>query len=119
MLSEADAGLANVKACSGDKAAAARYVRASRQRSQSPTHTADRPRGPAGPGIDLSQGVASVLRHLPLATTPAQGVAMNDVYKHVQDGLGDEVLAHARGERAAAAPARHRRRADRCREGPP
>ncbi|MCB8955478.1 MAG: hypothetical protein H6529_03260 [Nocardioides sp.] len=101
MLSEADAGLANVKACSGDKAAAARYVRASRQRSQEPDPTP--PTGPEDrpdPEIDLSQGVASVLRHLPLATTPAQGVAMNDVYKHVQDGLGDEVLAHVHEESA-------------------
>ncbi|WP_395659057.1 CARDB domain-containing protein [Nocardioides sp.] len=101
MLSEADAGLANVKACGGDKAAAARYVRASRQRSQVPDPTP--PTGPEDrpdPEIDLSQGVSSQLRQLPIATTPAQGVAMDDVYKDLQQELGQEVVAHVDEESA-------------------
>lgn len=101
MLSEADAGLANVKACSGDKAAAARYVRASRQRSQEPDPTP--PTGPEDrpdPAVDLSQGVSSPLRQLPIAATPAQGVAMNDVYQQVQQQVGGEVVAHVHEESA-------------------
>ncbi|WP_395695825.1 CARDB domain-containing protein [Nocardioides sp.] len=104
MLSEADAGLANVKACTGDKPMTARYVRASRQRSQEPDPTP--PTGPEDrpdPVIDVSQGVSTPLRQLPLAATPAQGVTMNDVYKSIQHTISGEVTAHVAEETALQA----------------
>lgn len=99
LLSEADAGLANVNACAGDPATAARYVRASRQREQVvdalPTGPEDRPE----PSLDLSGGKAMPLRKVPVAATPAQGVAMDAIYDQIQHRIGGEVTTHV-GERS-------------------
>jgi len=57
------------------------------------------PEGPQ-PNIDLTHGVATPLRHLPIAETPAQGVVMSDEYVGIDEGISGEVQADS-AERAS------------------
>jgi hypothetical protein len=97
LLSEADAGLAVVEACSGNDAKALRFARRARQRSETPKPptedpTKPEPTQPDAP-LDLSRGVLTPLRQLPIAETPAQGVAMEDEYDAIADGFFAEIDA--------------------------
>ncbi|HWJ82861.1 MAG TPA: CARDB domain-containing protein [Nocardioides sp.] len=96
ILSEADAGLATVAACKGQDALAARYLRRSRIRSDDPVPTTPPTEEPTQPEpeVDITRGLPSPLRQLPLPETPAQGVKLNDVYKGIQQGFQGEIQAH-------------------------
>lgn len=83
LLSEADTGLATVEACDNEDAKAARFLRKSRTRTQTPTRPDEEPPAP-GVGIDLSQGTPSTMRQLPIAETPRQAVVMKDVYDAIE-----------------------------------
>ncbi|GAA3674556.1 hypothetical protein GCM10022237_37670 [Nocardioides ginsengisoli] len=93
ILSEADAGLATVKACAGDRATAGRFARRARQRSdkQVPVTPPPGEQVRPAPSVDLGQGRATPLRQLILPETPAQGVRLNGVYQGIQDGFGAEI----------------------------
>ncbi len=97
LLNEADAGLAVVEACSGNDAKALRYARYARQRTTTPKPPVEDPTKPEPvqpePVLDLSQGVVTPMRQLPIAETPAQGVAMRDQYAAIASGFLDEISA--------------------------
>jgi len=92
MLSEAARGLAAVEACAGHDAQAIRANRIGKVRRQAAVPDDVTPDGPE-PNIDLTLGVATPLRHLPIAETPVQGVAMADEYVGIEEGIGHEVQA--------------------------
>ncbi|MFA6298940.1 MAG: CARDB domain-containing protein [Nocardioides sp.] len=92
LLSEADTGLATLEACEDEDIKAARFLRKSRTRTQTPTRP-DEENPPPSVGIDLSQGTPSSMRQLPLAETPRQAVVMEDVYDGIQAGFAAELDA--------------------------
>ncbi|NYJ00715.1 tetratricopeptide (TPR) repeat protein [Nocardioides thalensis] len=96
LLREADAGLATVEACTGKDALAMRYARRARVRSDEPvppTPPTEDPEQPE-PTIDVTDGPAMPLRQLPIAETPAQGVAMTEEYLRVHQGFLAEIDAN-------------------------
>ncbi len=97
LLSEADAGLAVVEACAGNDALAMRYARAARLRSDEPRKATEDPTRPEKErpraALDLSKGVATPLRRLPMAETPAQGVRMTAQYDDIDAGFQAEIAA--------------------------
>jgi hypothetical protein len=116
MLSEADAGLANVEVCAGHDAVAARYVRAGRVRTQQPRQPtedasagAPLPAAPA-PALDLSHGRVTHVRVLPLPETPTQGADLRPYYQDLSSRLLGELTAES--QRATALDVALRGRAD-------
>lgn len=96
ILREADAGLATVEACTGKDALAMRYARRARVRSDEPvppTPPTETPEQPE-PTLDVTDGPAMPLRQLPIAETPAQGVAMTEEYLRVHQGFLAEIDAN-------------------------
>ncbi|GAA1962204.1 hypothetical protein GCM10009798_22460 [Nocardioides panacihumi] len=92
MLSEAARGLAAVEACAGQDAKAIRDNRIGKVRRQTRVPDDVTPEGPE-PNIDLTHGVATPLRHLPIAETPVQGVVMADEYVGIDEEIAGEVQA--------------------------
>ena len=94
-LSEADAGLATVEACSGKDALAARYVRRSRQRDQRPKPAAEDPTKPEptrpAPDLDLSHGKSTQLRPVTIPDTPTDGVFLAPTYQAIDQGFQAEI----------------------------
>lgn len=95
ILTEPDVGLATIAACKGQDALAVRYLRRSRIVSDEPVPTTPPVEDPERPEpeVDITRGKPMPLRQLPLPGTPAQGVAMNDVYDGIQDGFSGEIQA--------------------------
>ncbi|HJQ05074.1 MAG TPA: hypothetical protein VJ872_06500 [Nocardioides sp.] len=96
-LTEADAGLAAVEACAGHDALAARYVRASRQRTQqkkSPTEdpTTPEPTRPA-PDLDRTHRIATEMRTLTIPETPSAAIDLLPTYSSIDGGFQGEVQA--------------------------
>jgi hypothetical protein len=96
-LSEADAGLATVEACSGKDALAARYVRRSRQRDQRSKPAAEDPTKPEparpAPDLDLSHGRSTQLRPVSIPDTPTDGVFLAPTYQAIDQGFQAEIQA--------------------------
>jgi tetratricopeptide (TPR) repeat protein len=95
ILTESDAGLATVAACKGQDDLAVRYLRRSRIVSDEPVPTTpptEEPQQPE-PQIDITRGKAMPLRQLQLPGTPEHGVALDPVYKDIQDGFSGEIQA--------------------------
>lgn len=94
-LSEADAGLAAIEACSGHDALAARYVRRSRQRTQQPKTAVEDPSTPEPsrprPDLDLSRARETVLREVVVPETPSQGVDLTPTYRRIDAGFEGEI----------------------------
>lgn len=93
MLSESEAGLAHVEACRGNDGAALEHMREGRQRSQGEP---DVPGARSGtgrpvPALDYDNGVATPLRQLPLAGTPAQLLKMRPYYGDIENRLMTEL----------------------------
>ena len=86
-----------VEACSGNEALAARYVRKARQRSDDPKKPVETPTTPLPeqpePALDLSQGVVTNVRQLPLPATPAQGASMHEQFDAIAEGFFAEIDA--------------------------
>ena len=95
ILTESDTGLATIAACKGQDALAARYLRRSRTVSDEPVPTTPPTEEPTQPEpeIDYTRGQAMPLRHLQLPGTPEHGVALDPVYKGIQDGFSGEIQA--------------------------
>lgn len=95
LLTEADAGLANIEACKDEDEKAARFIRRSRQRLHqkvAPTEEPTRP-DPASQ-IDLSAGHTTPLRQLPMAETPRQAVVLEPTYVGIEQGFLEEIDAN-------------------------
>lgn len=96
-LSEADAGLAAIEACSGHDAFAGRYARRSRQRTQDPKTATEDPTKPAparpAPDLDLSRGRETTLRAVVVPETPSQGVDLAPTYQVIDAGFQGEIQA--------------------------
>lgn len=96
-LSEADAGLAAIEACSGHDALAGRYARRSRQRTQQPKTATEDPTTPApdrpAPDLDLSRARETALRGVVVPETPSQGVDLASTYQAIDAGFQGEIQA--------------------------
>ncbi|MDO9455974.1 hypothetical protein [Nocardioides sp.] len=104
VLTEADAGLATVEACSGRTAVAGRFVESSRVR----THT-ETPQGQdpveidPTTHVDLTKGRPTPLRNLPIGQTPTTLVGLRQTYLDVLNDTTGEVGRHQARVDAATA----------------
>jgi hypothetical protein len=95
VLTEAEAGLATIEACSGDDAKAARLIRKSRQRTHErtpPDQEVERP-DPLSQ-IDLGAGRTTQLRQVPLPVSPDRAVAMMPTYDAILSRYDAEIDDH-------------------------
>lgn len=91
LLTEADAGLAVVAACRGDDAAASRFLRRSRVRSEQPLAPTDEPVR-TEPEIDVAHGEPTPLRELRLPVSPRDALGFRSVYAGLLDDLTRETI---------------------------
>ncbi|HEY0889583.1 MAG TPA: CARDB domain-containing protein [Nocardioides sp.] len=94
MLSEAAKGLAIVDACAGKDDSALRFAKISKKRRQKKVAEDETPTGPE-PNIDMTHGVATPIRQLPIAETPSQGARFHEEHERINTQNHGELDANS------------------------